>query len=124
MQVILNEYGYVKAYALVGSFGEPSVKVGVPADLDDFENNYGSYYLSDGNVLIKSSDKQLEIEEKRMLTNLRFQREKACFPYVNRGYLWYSKLTDMQKDELDSWYQAWLDVTTTKVIPETPEWLV
>lgn len=123
MQVILNEQGYVKAYALVGSFGEPSVTVDEPDNLDDFENNYGSYYLSD-NVLVKSSSKQTEIENKRELTNLRYQREKTCFPYINRGYLWYNKLTDEQKEELDSWYQAWLDVTDTKVIPEIPEWLV
>ena len=123
MQVILNEQGYVKAYALIGSFGLPSVTVNEPIDIKDFENNYRSYYLSDGNVLVKNEDKQKEIEENRELNNLRTQREKACFSYINRGELWYSKLTTKQKDELNVWYQAWLDVTSTKVIPETPEWL-
>lgn len=123
MQVILNEHGYVKAYALVGSFGEPSVKVNVPENLDDFEINYGSYYLSDG-VLVKSGDRQLELENERVLRDLRSQREKVCFPYVNRGSLWYSKLTDAQREELETWYQAWLDVTETKVVPTAPEWLV
>ena len=124
MQVILNEQGYVKAYALIGSFGSDFVTVCEPENLDDFENNYRSYYLSDGNMLIKNDDKLKEIEVDRELVHLRAQREKYCFPYINRGYLWYSKLTVVQKEELDSWYQAWLDVTETKVVPEIPAWLV
>jgi hypothetical protein len=123
MQVILNEEGYVKAYALVGDFGTPSIIVSNPEDLNDFENNYGSYYLSEYNVLVKSDNKQKEIEDKMELVYLRDQREKACFSYVNRGNLWYGKLSECQKEELDAWYQAWLDVTETRVIPEAPSWL-
>ena len=124
MQVILNEQGYVQAYALIGDFGTPSITVDEPENIDDFENNYRSYYLSKDNVLVKSEDTQKEIDIQRELVSLRSQREKICFPYINRGYLWYSKLTDEQKDELDSWYQAWLDVTKTKCIPDVPEWLI
>ena len=123
MQVILNEQGFVDAYALIGGFGSPAVIVNEPEDLDDFEENYRSYCLSEDNVLVKSEDKQKEIEDKRMLVDLRAQREKNCFTYVNRGELWYGRLTDEQKAELGVWYQAWLDVTETKVIPEAPEWL-
>ena len=123
MQVILNEQGYVKAYALIGSFGSASVAVNEPENIDDFENNYRSYYLSEDNVLVKSDDKQKEIEDKRELANLRSQREKVCFSYINRGYLWYNRLTEEQKGDLDTWYQAWLDVTETKVVPKAPEWL-
>ncbi len=123
MQVILNEQGYVQAYALIGSFGSDSVSVNEPEDLYDFEENYGSYCLSDSNVLVKSDDKLKEIEIERELVALRSQREKVCFPYINRGYLWYSRLTSDQSNELDAWYQAWLNVTDTKVIPEMPEWL-
>lgn len=123
MHVILNEQGYVKAYALIGSFCSDFVTVSDPENIDDFENNYRSYYLSEGNVLVKSDDKLKEIEAERELVALRSQREKACFPYVNRGALWYSKLTDEQMDELDAWYQAWLDITDSKIIPDVPEWL-
>jgi len=123
MQVILNEQGYVDSYALIGGFGETSIEVVKPDNLYDFENNYGSYYLSNDNVLVKSDDKQKEIEEQREITNLRTQRNKQCFPYINRGYLWYNNLSDEQKEELASWYQAWLDVTSTKVVPNIPEWL-
>lgn len=124
MQVIFDEHGYVYAYALIGSFGSDAVEVKEPENLYDFENNYSSYYLSDGNVLVKSDDKQKEIEDQRELASLRSQREKVCFPYINRGELWYSKLTAEQKDELDVWYQAWLDVTETRIVPDTPEWLI
>ena len=123
MQVILNEQGYVKAYALIGSFGEPSIEVAEPENLDDFENNYHSYCLSNDNVLVKNDDKQQELENERELHDLRSQREKVCYPIINRGALWYQMLSDEQKDELNVWYQAWLDVTTTKVIPEAPKWL-
>ena len=124
MQVILNEQGYVKAYALIGSFGSDFVIVNEPENIGDFENNYRSYYLSDDNVLVKNDDKQKAIEDERELASLRSQREKTCFQYINRGYMWYSRLTDKQKDELETWYQAWLDVTETRAIPEMPEWLV
>lgn len=124
MQVILNEQGYVKAYALIGSFGSDFITVNEPENIDDFENNYRSYYLSEDNILVKSDDKLKEIETERELVFLRSQRNKACFPYVNRGEMWYSRLSAEQKKELDTWYQAWLDVTDTKVIPEMPEWLV
>lgn len=123
MQVILNEQGYVDSYALIGGFGETSIEVVEPENIDDFENNYRSYYLSKNNVLIKSDDKQNEIDKQRELTSLRSKREKACFPYINRGELWYSKLTADQKEELSVWYQNWLDVTDTAVIPNAPVWL-
>lgn len=124
MQVILNEQRYVKSYATIGSFGSDFVTVNEPENLDDFENNYRSYYLSEDNVLVKSDDKQKEIENAREITNLRSKREKECYSIINRGGLWYDRLTTVQKEELDVWYQAWLDVTETKVIPEKPEWLI
>ena len=124
MQIILNEQGYVHDYAIIGGFGSQSVTVVEPENLYDFERNYSSYYLSEDGVLVKNEDRQKEIEEESELNELRSQRKNACFPYINRGYLWYSKLTEEQKEELDTWYNAWLDVTETKVIPEKPEWLV
>ena len=50
-------------------------------------------------------------------------RSQVCFPIINRGQLWYDKLTDEQKEELSKWYNDWLNVTTTLVMPEAPEWL-
>ena len=50
-------------------------------------------------------------------------RSQVCFPIINRGQLWYDKLTDEQKEELSKWYNDWLNVTITLVMPEAPEWL-
>lgn len=58
------------------------------------------------------------------LVSLRYERMNECFPVVNRGKLWYDTLTPQQLEELKKWYQQWLDVTKTKVIPERPKWLV
>lgn len=124
MQVILNEQGFVDSYALIGGFESPSLVVDEPEDIEDFQVNYRSYYLPDGNMLIKSNKKQAELENNKVLSNLRSQREKICFPYINRGDLWYNRLSDVQIAELNTWYQAWLDVTETKIIPEAPEWLI
>lgn len=60
---------------------------------------------------------------KEKLDGLRAQREQECFPIVNRGQLWYEMLTDAQKSELSAWYNAWLDVTETLVVPTKPSWL-
>ena len=61
--------------------------------------------------------------EEEQLQRLRAEREQVCFPVVNRGMAWYNRLTAEQREELDAWYQAWLDVTETRVIPQTPSWI-
>ena len=48
---------------------------------------------------------------------IRRRREKECFPIINRGLLWYDRLTQEQLNELDQWYQDWLDAPKTRVIP-------
>lgn len=60
---------------------------------------------------------------KREINDLRDRRTIECFELVNRGAVWYERLTDEQKKELAEWYQAWLDVTQTKVVPEPLAWL-
>lgn len=73
----------------------------------------------DGRPYVKLPD---DIDE-RMADNIRITRSALCFPIINRGALWYDKLTAKQKTELEEWYQGWLDAPETKVIPEKPEWL-
>ena len=55
--------------------------------------------------------------------SLRKQRESECFPIVNRGALWYDKLTEQQRSELSVWYEAWLDAPATGEAPVLPAWI-
>lgn len=64
------------------------------------------------------------LTNEEQLKYLRDKREIECFTYINRGKLWYDNLTEEQLVELDAWYNLWLDVTETKVIPNKPKWLV
>ena len=60
------------------------------------------------------------VEEESMLRRM---RTTICFSIINRGKAWYDLLTFEQEAELKQWYQDWLNVTETKVIPETPSWI-
>ena len=69
------------------------------------------------------TDEELKKEYQRKI--LRARREVECFPYVNRGELWYEVYvnTEEKKAEFKQWYLDWLNVTETLVAPDKPEWL-
>ena len=54
---------------------------------------------------------------------IRYNREQKCFPIINRGKLWYDKLTDEQLKELGEWYVAWLNAPETMIEPADFEWI-
>ena len=54
---------------------------------------------------------------------LRARREAECFPIVDRGALWYDKLTQEQLLELSAWYEAWLNAPASGTAPALPAWL-
>ena len=121
-QIVLDEKGYVKDYALIGNIPGGQDFDNFPEDIDDFRENYQSYILING-VLHKDEDRVSEIKINNEKEILRSRREKECFSYVNRGSLWYEKLSGDQKVELQLWYDKWLDVTDTLTVPTKPEWL-
>jgi hypothetical protein len=67
--------------------------------------------------------KEFSLESSHDEGELRALREVECFSVVNRSFMWYLTLSEEQKTELQEWYQAWLDVTETEIIPEKPVWL-
>ena len=71
-------------------------------------------------VYVKYTAEELK---QRLLESLRMQREEECFSVINRGQLWYSTLDNIQLEELRCWYEEWLGVTETKVIPTKPAWI-
>ncbi len=83
---------------------------------EEYENAGSVYHIENGQVILGISDEEV-------LEELRDRREFECFPIINRGQLWYNTLTTEQIEELNDWYQAWLDVTETKIVPEKPSWL-
>lgn len=62
-------------------------------------------------------------EEEKEMESIRTRRSIECFPFINRGSLWYEMLNETQKEELKEWYKAWLDAPSTKIIPGKPLWL-
>lgn len=75
------------------------------------------------NDLTFSVEKYNARKNAEKLDGLRTRREAECFTFINRGKLWYDKLTETQLNELNTWYHEWLDVTETLVIPTKPDWL-
>lgn len=62
-------------------------------------------------------------DESYIKDNIRIFRKELCFDIVNRGQVWYNTLTENQKQELQIWYQSWLDAPETLIIPNKPSWL-
>lgn len=98
-----------------------------PFDLSDeeykeFKSNYELFILENGQ-LIKDINRNQEHKLKHTKEELRRKR-KEVFNIINRGKLWYDSLSEVQEQELNEWYDAWLKVTETLVIPLKPIWLI
>lgn len=122
MKILIDENKYLVCFCVDAELNG-GIEVETPEDIDAFADVFRAYRYENGSLVLDQSRLDA-LNDERINNNLRRQREKICFPYINRGELWYSKLTDEQKVELAKWYQAWLDVTTTKVVPDAPMWLV
>lgn len=122
MKILIDENKYLTCFCIDAEL-ENGIEVADPDGLESFIDTFRAYKYEDGNLILDEQKLQ-SVNDARIADELRFKREKACFPIINRGELWYSRLTADQKKELDTWYQAWLDVTNTMVIPEKPEWLM
>ena len=122
MKILIDENKYLTCFCIDAEL-ENGIEVANPDNLESFIDTFKAYKYENGNLFLDEKKLQ-EVNEVHLVDELRFKRHKACFPYINRGYLWYNKLTEEQKVELDTWYQAWLDVTDTKIVPDAPKWLV
>lgn len=122
MKILIDENKYLTCFCVDAELNG-GIEVTTPEDIDSFTDVFRAYRYENGELIL-DADKLQVLQDERVADVLRHRREKVCFPYINRGYLWYSKLTEEQKTELAVWYQAWLDVTDTKVVPIAPEWLV
>lgn len=77
-----------------------------------------------GKLRVDETWKQKAKEEQR-LDVIRARREAECFAIVNRGAVWYTFAvnTDKRRQQLQAWYEAWLDAPQTGIIPVCPDWI-
>ena len=109
-------------YRTIIAFEAPEGAEDTLKSITTSSKNFDWNQVKDG-VLIFDEDKRSQLDNQHILDDLRFEREQQCFPIINRGQLWYEMLSETQVAELQLWYQAWLDVTETLLIPERPGWL-
>lgn len=121
MQVLLDENGFVVAYAIIGDLNG-GIEVPDPENLTHFETHFSAYKVRDGTVAFDSEQNAL-LEQEQLKEAFRQRREKECFAVINRGQLWYEGISIQQLLELRQWYKDWLEVTETMVVPEKPTWL-
>ena len=125
IEVVLHN-NYCIKYGLSALLEEPSSIRPILTedfDLEDFCQIYKAYFVNSKGELERDEQKAIEERNELLKEQLRFQRKNECFSVVNRGKLWYDNLSPSQLNELQTWYQAWLDVTETLQIPKAPAWI-
>lgn len=99
--------------------------LGIELDLEEFDklmceqNNGKELKVENGKIV---AFERIPTKDE-ILDGLRQRREEECFSIINRGKLWYDTLTEEQLNELNNWYNAWLNVTDTEIIPIKPTWV-
>ena len=127
LSYVLDENGYICDFTTGGLQSDETghIYTDIP---DDFYTLYRAYRVED-NALVLDTKQTDSVNEQNELNALRSRREYECFSIVNRGKLWYDRLTDEQYKELSEWYDKWLNVTEKKrgaksyAIPDKPKWL-
>ena len=87
----------------------------------DFDKIEGYEYIS--NSIVFNKDLYDSFLKEKEIKELREKREIECFAIIDRSQLWYNSLNETQINELTVWYNNWLNVTETLIIPEKPTWL-
>ena len=121
MKIQIDENGYVKNYVIVGESSACDIEVDEP---EGFSPDNFKAWKYDGDKLVYDGERAKALEIERNKDEIRFERQRVCFPVVNRGQFWYDTLTQNEKDEIREWYQKWLDAPETGVVPEKLSWLI
>lgn len=127
LYVKMDDEGYITAIAVEAYEGY--IETGMT--MAQFIANYAHSNVTDGRhkyfngqiFYDGGTERSRAAYEETLKRELREERARICFPVVNRGNVWYKTLTEEQKTELESWYNAWLRVTETLVEPDTPMWI-
>lgn len=120
MKIQIDKNGYVENYVIVGESNVCNIEVEEP---EGFSPDKFQAWKYDGEKLVYDMEQAQKIQNNYKKNEIRARREKECFSYVNRGTLWYNKLTPEQDIEFQNWYDAWLEAPETLIIPKKLEWL-
>lgn len=120
MRITIDEKGYVTGWSVVGD--EAGILCEAPEDFDHFAEFYRGYRYEDGE-LAEDPEAMKELRVFHQQESIRRQREELCFPYINRGNLWYQRLSRERLEQLGQWYEAWLDAPQTLETPGRLPWL-
>lgn len=120
------EKGYYKTTQVLVGYDERDIE-----HKDEKDNLLYTEHIKE--PIYEKQKEYVAYTQDEILENLRYMRQNECFSVINRGILWYNLLTEEQQAELNTWYQAWLDVPQvyqeTKpanietIIPQKPSWL-
>lgn len=112
-------------YVVNNNLFQPTEKEEILRATDQVEDDIALLYLDSPFSYKIENGKFIKIkDESELRTNaIRTRRERECFPIINRGALWYEKLTEEQKTELSAWYEAWLDAPATGIMPGLLTWV-
>lgn len=104
---IIQKYDFGMDVKLI----EPIPEVPAKEAYDEYEDIY---------VFVPYTKEELT---ERNREEIRTRRVAECFAVVNRGKIWYDRLSEEQETELADWYEAWLNAPETLVVPDRPEWM-
>lgn len=121
--VLVDENNYITGWSEDFFVEEGRIAVEVDEEIrEDFEIYFDGYQAIEG-AAVKDAEAYQNSVDNRIKAEIRYERELECFSVINRGEAWYRTLTEEQKNELQMWYQAWLDAPQTLEIPTKPNWL-
>lgn len=119
MKVKINKDGLLSSPEVL----DANIEIEVDDSLQDKLSTipyFKDWQYKDGEWSLVSLDSYLKNDD----NYLRRRRQKACFKFLDgKSQMWYRMLSEDQTKELKQWYQAWLDVTDTHIIPTTPSWI-
>lgn len=114
MKVKINSKGYLESPYISDATKEIEITDEQWQKMSSFPKYHNWRYL-DGEWKLECLDED---------NWLRLRRQRDCFDFIDqKSQMWYNMLTEEQNKELKEWYQAWLNVTDTRVMPTKPTWL-
>ena len=123
MEILLDNRNYVSSFnTSENTVFDDSIQIEEPEDFSHFESYFYCYKYINGELVFDENEYSKKVIKLKK-EEIRIRREKECFALVDRSKFWYDSLTKEQYDELQEWYQNWLNATITFIIPKKPEWL-